>query len=124
MTVAIVGVGETEPSRRDPRTVPELAADACRLALAEAGIDAAEVDGLCAESFTFGKRVPPDNIAHRIGMTQRPFTAEVGIAGSGTVGALMLAQAAIDSGLATTVLSYYAINLSVRSGNVYGIHAE
>ena len=27
MTVAIVGVGETEPSRRDPRTVPELAAD-------------------------------------------------------------------------------------------------
>ena len=124
MSIAIVGVGETPPSRKEPRTVAELAADACRLALDEAGIDASEVDGICAESFTFGGRVPPDDIAHRIGMVQRPFTAEVGIAGSGTVGALMLAQAAIEAGLATTVISYYAINLSLRSGNVYGIHAE
>jgi acetyl-CoA acetyltransferase len=122
MTVAIVGVAETDPSANDPRTVPELCADACRSALEEAGLAASEVDGIAVESFTLG--VPPDDIARRIGMTERPFTAEIGIAGSGTVGALLLAQAAIESGLATVVISYYGINLSIRSGDVYGIHAE
>lgn len=124
MTIAIVGVGETEPSRRDPRSVAELAADASRLALADAGLTADQVDGIVAESSSLGRRVPPDDVAHRIGMTRRPFTAEIGIAGSGTVGALMVAQAAIDAGMATTVISYYGINLSARSGNVYGVHAQ
>jgi hypothetical protein len=36
VAIAIVGVGETQPSRKDPRTVAELSADACRLALADA----------------------------------------------------------------------------------------
>jgi acetyl-CoA acetyltransferase len=65
-----------------------------------------------------------DDIARRLGVRRRPFSAEIGIAGAGTVGALLLAEAAIDHGLADVVVTYYAINLSKRSGDVYGIHAE
>lgn len=124
MAIAIVGIGETEPSRRDERTIAELAADACRLAIADAGLSPSDVDGIATEAVTFGKFVPADDIAHRLGMGKRPFSAEIGIAGSGTVGALMLAAMAIESGVADVVVSYYAINLSLRHGNVYGIHAE
>jgi acetyl-CoA acetyltransferase len=124
MAVAIVGVGETDPTRRDPRTVAELAADASRLALADAGLSAADVDGVVTEAVTFGKLVPPDDIAHRIGMVRRPFSAEIGIAGAGTIGALMLAEMAIESGVADVVISYYALNLSRKSGGVYAVHAE
>ena len=124
MTAAVVGVGETEPSRLDPRSVEELATDAARLALADAGLTVDDVDGIVTESLTFGQYAPPDDVAHRLGMLQRPFSATVGIAGAGTVGALMLARMAIEAGLASVILSYYAINLSRRRGDVYGFHAE
>lgn len=124
MSVAIVGVGETEPHRSDPRSPSELAADATRLALDDAGLSVGDIDGIVTESYTFGHASPPDLVGHRLGLTERPFTAEVGIAGAGTIGALMLAQMAIDSGLASVVVSYYAINLSQRFGDVYAIHAE
>ena len=124
VTVAIVGVGELAPTRREPRSIGEMAADACRLALADAGLAAADVDGIVTEGYTFGRRVSPDDLAFRLGMTKRPFSAQIGIAGSGTVGALMLGQLALDAGVADVVVSCYAINLSRRGGDVYGIHAE
>jgi acetyl-CoA acetyltransferase len=124
VTVAIVGVGETMPTRADPRPVAELAADAARLALADAGLSAADVDGIATEALTYGKLVPADDLARRLGLRQRPFSAEIGIAGAGTVGALLLAQLAIEAGIADVVVSTYAINLSARAGDVYGIHAE
>jgi acetyl-CoA acetyltransferase len=124
VSIAIVGVGETEPSRRDPRSLPELAADACRIALVDAGLRGHDVDGIATESATFGKYVPPDELAHRIGMRKRPFSAEIGVAGAGTIGALLLAELAVESGVADVVISYYAINLSRQAGGVYGYHAE
>lgn len=124
MTVAIVGVAETQPSRSDPRSVTELVIDASRLALADAGLQGDAVDAIVTEDFTFGRSVHHDGIARRIGMTKRPFSAQIGIAGSGTVGALQLAELVIDAGIADVVVSYYAINLSLRAGDVYGLHAE
>jgi acetyl-CoA acetyltransferase len=124
VTAAIVGVGETEPSRHDGRTVAELAVDAARLALADAGLEPADVDGVVTESLTFGARVPPDDLARRLGIVRRPFSATTGIAGAGTVGALLLAKLAVEAGLADVVVSTYGIDLSGRSGDVYGIHAE
>jgi acetyl-CoA acetyltransferase len=124
VSVAIVGVGEAEPSRRDRRTIAELAADATRLALHDAGLTIDDVDGIVTEAQTFGVHAPPDELAHRLGMARRPFSASIGIAGAGTVGALMLAELAIDAGRADVVVSCYAINLSLRGGDVYGYHAE
>ena len=123
MTVAIVGVGETVPSFVDARPVARLAIDACRLALADAGLDASDVDGFVTEAATLGGQAPIDEVAQRLGVRSRPFSAHIGIAGSGTVGAALLAKLAIESGVASVVVSYYAINLSRRGRNVAGYHA-
>lgn len=43
---AIVGCGVSEIARKDPRPLGELALEACRAAIADAGLDASAVDGL------------------------------------------------------------------------------
>jgi acetyl-CoA acetyltransferase len=45
--VAIVGVGTTPYERRSTKTTAELVADACRAAIVDAGLEAADVNGLC-----------------------------------------------------------------------------
>jgi acetyl-CoA acetyltransferase len=66
----IVGYGQTEYHKRAQHEVPWYLADAIRRALAHAGIDKREVDGLAVSSFM----LPPDNtatIAEQLGMTLR-----------------------------------------------------
>jgi len=46
MTCAIVGVGRTRYTRNSGRTTLAMATEACRAALADAGIAAADVDGM------------------------------------------------------------------------------
>jgi acetyl-CoA acetyltransferase len=124
VTIAIVGVGETEPAWKDARSPAALAVAAVRLALDDAGLTPADVDGLVTESYTMANRAPADLIAADLGLRDRAFTAHAGIAGAGTVGAPALARMAIESGAASVVVSYYAINLSIRGpGGAYQIHA-
>jgi acetyl-CoA acetyltransferase len=124
VTIAIVGVGETDYAWKDTRPPVALAIDAVRRALDDAGLTGADVDGFVTESYTMGHNAPVDLVAERIGATNRAFTAHAGIAGAGTVGAPMLARMAIESGQASVVVSYYAINLSQRgSGGAYRVHA-
>lgn len=122
--IAIVGVGETSPRFADTRPPSALALDAIRLALADAGVDAAEVDGFVTEANSMPTTAPADLIAQRLGVDERRFSASLGLAGSGNVGAPILARAAIESGAADVVVCYYAINLSQRgAGGAYAFHA-
>jgi acetyl-CoA acetyltransferase len=124
VTIAIVGVGETDYAWKDPRSPAALAVDATRRALADAGLEPADVDGIVTESYTLAHGAPADYVAAHLGLRERAFTAHAGIAGSGTVGAPALARLAIESGQADVVVSYYAINLSARgAGGAYAIHA-
>ncbi|HEV8307507.1 MAG TPA: thiolase family protein [Methylomirabilota bacterium] len=64
----IVGCGQTEYHKQARHEVPWYIADAIRRALAHAGIDKREVDGLAVSSFM----LPPDNtatVAEQLGMT-------------------------------------------------------
>lgn len=122
MSVAIVGVGETDYAFKEARTPTALAIDAVRRALADAGLQPADVDGFVTEAYTM--KVHVDEVAERLRVPDRRFTAQAGIAGAGTVGAAGLARMAIESGQADVVVSYYAINLSGRgAGGAYQIHA-
>ena len=124
MSIAIVGVGETDYAWKDPRPPVALAVDAVQRALADAGLTGADVDGVVTESYTLASKAPADLVAARIGVRDRAFSAHIGIAGSGTVGATALARMAIESGEASVVVSYYAINLSARgAGGAYAVHA-
>lgn len=124
MTIAIVGVGETEYALKDPRPPSALALEAVRRALADAGIDPTDVDGFVTEANRMPHAAPADEIAQRLGVKERRFTAHLGLAGSGNVGAPLLARGAIESGLAEIVVVYYAISLSSRPGGPYAYHAE
>ena len=66
----------------------------------------------------------PDEVGVAIGTRDRRFSAHTSLAGAGVVGAVQLAELAIDAGLAETVVCYYGISLSTASGGVAGIHAE
>jgi acetyl-CoA acetyltransferase len=124
VTVAIVGVGETEPRWQDPRPVRELVTDAVRRALADAGLDGAEVDGVATEAYAMVSHAPPDEVGRAIGMTDRRYSGHTSLAGAGSVGAIQLAASAIDAGLASVVISYYGISLSTTAGGVYAVHAH
>jgi len=124
VTVAIAGAGEIDPAWKDSRPVIGLVTEAVRRALDDAGIDAADVDGFTSEAQTTLGRARPDELAVAIGATGRRFSAHTSIAGSGVIGALQLAQLAIEAGLADVVVSYYGISLSVTEGGPYQLHAE
>lgn len=124
MTIAIVGVGETQQRVGDPRPEAELALEAIHRALADAGLAAVDVDGFVTESYATIRYAPVDEIAQRLGVRDRAFSAQLSLAGAGNVGAPQIAELAIDGGLASVVVCYYGINLTGRPGGTYGFHAH
>jgi len=124
VTIAIVGVGETDYAFADPRSEPEMVLDAIHRALDDAGLDAADIDGFVSESYSTIRYAPVDEIAQRLRLKDRAFSAQLSLAGAGTVGAPQMAQLAIEAGLASVVVSYYGINLSGRPGSTYAFHAS
>lgn len=124
MTIAIVGVGETTPAWTDPRPVEALVVEAVRRALADAGLEGSDVDGFATEAHAMATGASPDKIGRAIGVRDRAFSAHTSLAGAGAVGAVDLARLAIEQGRASTVVSYYGISLSAKSGGVYAVHAE
>ncbi len=104
----IVGIGSTEFSKASGRTVLDLASSACQAALDDAGVSATEVDGIV--SFHFGDSVPAIAVATQLGVPAVRYAVDT--AGGGNAANLIVLQAiaAIEAGLAETVLCYRAMN--------------
>ena len=120
--VAITGVGETPFLRKSEHGVLQMMARSSLAAIADAGLSAADIDGyICNDYAGYGS----DEIAHAIGAGERRFCAIADSAGgTATSGqALVLAQLAIEAGLARHVLVPYAIQ-STKPGGVYSTHAR
>lgn len=104
--ISIVGVGETEYSRKSGRTPAHLAVEAINAALADAGLERQHVDGVIA----YLRSVPVDDIASAIGVGASRFTGVTHMGGASSVEGLELAAMAIASGLAETLVVYIARN--------------
>ncbi|NUU24478.1 MAG: acetyl-CoA acetyltransferase [Streptomycetaceae bacterium] len=106
----------TELSRASGRSVRELALEASRRAIADAGIAASEVDAVL--TYHLGDSVPVNDVAGGLGLAGPVWTNE--LYGGGTQCASVLGDAAmlITSGTASTVLIYRALN--GRSGKRMG----
>ena len=104
----IVGIGSTEYSKASGRTVLDLAGAACLAALDDAGVSADEVDGIV--SFNFNDSVPAIAVATQLGVPAVRYAVDT--AGGGNAANLIVLQAvaAIEAGLAETVLCYRAMN--------------
>jgi acetyl-CoA acetyltransferase len=109
--VAITGIGNTEFSRMAGRTELQLACESITAALADAGLTAADVNGLV--SYTVDP-VEETELVRSVGFEEINWSSRVPYGGGGSMGVLAHAAAAITSGIADVVVAYRAIR--ARSG--------
>ncbi len=117
--IAIVGVGSTEHVRRSHKPITQLVVEACRKAIADAGLQPQDIDGIVTDVSYMPVRAPADEVAAALGIGERCFTAHGLVGGAGVVGAPHLAELAIRSGQARHVLSYYGADFGSVEGGPY-----
>jgi acetyl-CoA acetyltransferase len=115
----VVGIGATEFSKSSGRSELTLATEACLTALADAGLDVSDVDGVVRCDHD---RVSPQSLAESLGARDLTYWGEVGPGGAAPCAMVGQAVAAVLSGLATTVLVYRSLN--GRSGARFGQAAQ
>lgn len=112
---AIVGIGQTEFSKDSGRSEIQLGVEAITAALAEAGIDPADVDGM--STYTMDNN--PEIELHRlIGGRELRFFSRAHYGGGAACAPVMHGAMAVASGVADVVVVYRAMN--ERSGFRFG----
>jgi acetyl-CoA acetyltransferase len=112
---AIVGLGTTEFSKNSGRSEFQLALEAVQAALADAGIEPAEVDGLC--TYTMDNSTEAE-VLRGIGGRALKFFSRIHFGGGGACAPLLQAAMAVSNGIADVVVCYRAMN--ERSGQRFG----
>ena len=100
---SIVGIGSTEFSKAAGRTETQLAAEAVIAALADAGLDTSQVDGLV--SYTIDQ-VEETELVRSLGAPEIHWSSRVPYGGGGSQGVLLHAAAAVAAGFADVVVAY------------------
>jgi acetyl-CoA acetyltransferase len=112
---AIAGIGATEFSKDSGRSELRLAAEAVRAALDDAGLTAADVDGMV----TFTMDTSPEiTVAQACGIGELSFFSRVHYGGGAACATVQQAALAIAAGVAEVVVCYRAFN--ERSGRRFG----
>jgi acetyl-CoA acetyltransferase len=109
--VAVAGIGQTEFAKALPKTAWELAVEAVTAALADAGVDPADVDGMCRFAPPF-EQVSEPMLVRALGIRELAFFAEAPLGGEALGAVIAHASAAIACGLASVVVCYRAISQS------------
>lgn len=109
--IAIAGIGQTEFAKALPGTAWELALEAVSAALADAGVDPADVDGMCRFAPPF-EQVSEPMLVRALGIRELSFFAQAPLGGEALGAVIAHAGAAIACGLASVVVCYRAISQS------------
>ena len=112
---AIVGIGQTEFSTASGRSELQLAAEAARAAIADAGLAPADIDGLV--TFTLDSSGELD-LMRALGLQEVRYWSRTPYGGAGACTTVQHAVIAVASGAANAVLVYRAFN--ERSGRRFG----
>ncbi|MDT4948827.1 MAG: 17-hydroxy-3-oxo-4-pregnene-20-carboxyl-CoA lyase [Pseudonocardiales bacterium] len=112
---AIVGIGATEFSKDSGRSELRLAAEAVRAALADAGLQPSDVDGLT--SFTQDTNTEAA-VAREVGIPSLSFFSRIHYGGGAACATVQQAAMAVATGVADVVVCYRAFN--ERSGQRFG----
>lgn len=107
MKAAIAGIGQTEYSKDSGRTELALACEAVGKALADAAIPRAEVDAVIRYDWD---RIDELSLATHLGLKNLRWMSQAGDGGPAGNAIIHHAAAAIEAGLATTVVCYRALN--------------
>ena len=114
--VAIVGIGQTAYAKALPGSAWDLALEAILGALADAGVDVADVDGMCRFAAPF-EPVSEPQLVRALGLPELPFFAQSPLGGEALGAVLAHAAAAVTAGLASTVVVYRALSQSAAAGS-------
>jgi acetyl-CoA acetyltransferase len=114
--VAITGIGRTAYTRRSGRTPLAMATEAARLAVADAGLDVAAVDGIA--QFAAADSANPLSVGYALGLDELAWCLDVFGGGNVVASLIATASAAITSGQCTTAVVYRSLN--GRSGKRFG----
>lgn len=112
---AIAGIGATEFSKDSGRSELQLAVEAVRAALDDAGLTPADVDGLV--TFTMDTN-PEITVAQAAGIGELSFFSRVHYGGGAACATVQQAALAVAAGIAEVVVCYRAFN--ERSGRRFG----
>jgi acetyl-CoA acetyltransferase len=112
---AIVGIGQTEFSKESGRSELQLACEAARAALDDAGLSPRDVDGLVTFSMDSSEEA---EVARNLGIPKLTMFARVPYGGGAACGVVMQAGMAVATGAADVVVCYRAMN--ERSGMRFG----
>jgi acetyl-CoA acetyltransferase len=112
---AIAGIGATEFSKESGRSELQLAVEAVRTALGDAGLTPADVDGLV----TFASDGSPETeVARTLGIGELTFFSRIHYGGGAACATVQQAALAVATGVADVVVCYRAFN--ERSGRRFG----
>jgi len=116
---AIVGIGATEFSKNSGRSELQLAAEAVKAALDDAGLRPADVDGLVSFVQDTNDEL---RLIRSVGIEQVTWASRTPFGGGGAMSTVQHAAAAIVSGAAEVVVIWRAFN--ERSGHRFGQPAQ
>lgn len=105
---AIVGVGYTPFTSRSGQSILELATEASRNAIEDAGLRPRDVDGVA--TYAMGDSVPSQGVATSLGLSGSTYLLDLELGGQAPCYMVLLADAAIKAGLAETVVAFRALN--------------
>jgi acetyl-CoA acetyltransferase len=117
LRAAVAGVGYTPFTASTPKSVLELARDACAEAIADAGMDRRDVDGI-ASFMVMHDSVPTQAVATVLGLPQLRFSLDLDLGGQAPCHLVAQAAAAVSTGQAEAVLVFRA--MKGRSGSRVG----
>ncbi|MCW2889259.1 MAG: 17-hydroxy-3-oxo-4-pregnene-20-carboxyl-CoA lyase [Streptosporangiaceae bacterium] len=113
---AIAGIGHTEYSKDSGRSELQLACEAARTAIADAGLIPADIDGTV--TFTFDTSGEHD-VVNNLGIREVRWMSRTPNGGAGAAATVQHAAAAVHAGICRNVLIYRAFN--ERSGKRFGV---
>ena len=112
---AVVGIGATEFSKDSGRSELQLAAEAVLAAVADAGLQPADVDGLTTFTMETNSEI---HVARTTGIGDLTFFSKIGYGGGAACATVQQAAMAVATGIADVVVCYRAFN--ERSGYRFG----
>ena len=115
---AIAGIGQTEFSKASGRSELQLACEAVKAALDDAGLAPADVDGLVTFTLDSSEEM---ELGRNLGIDELSLFSRVPYGGGAAAGVVLQAAMAVAAGVAEVVVCYRAFN--ERSGSRFGSFA-
>ena len=106
---AITGVGYTELTKRSGRSVLDLATEACRHAVDDAGLAPSDIDGIASFSVMHDS-VPCQAVATTLAVPELRYALDIDLGGQAPCHLVRQAAAAVTTGQANHVLVFRAMN--------------